>query len=128
MEHVNNAYAPTHAQAGQQVKYDSQFVSTGAYGMLKKLDPTFAQQAMTSHIYKIDTATALLTGNFADANDYFDRHGVDRPYSTQREWIKLGGIDQAAVIEYMDGATYVQQLDVHFEAPDEHLLAGWQAF
>ena len=128
IEHVNNAYSAGHAQAGQQTKYDSQWVSTGAYGMLKKLDPTFAQQVLNSNLYKIDTATALTTGNFMDANDTFDRAGVDRPYSTQREWVKLGGIDQAAVIEYMDGQTYANQLNVHFEAPDEAQLVGWQAF
>ena len=128
MEHVNNAYALGHAQAGQQAKYDSQWVSTGAYGMLKRLDPTFAQQALGSNLYKIDTATALTTGNFMDANDHFDKAGFDRPYSTQREWIKNGGIDQVAVIEYMNGQTYVNQLNAHFVAPDEHLLAGWQVF
>lgn len=44
MEHVNNAYAPGHANAGQQTKHASQWVASGAYGMLKRLDPTFAQQ------------------------------------------------------------------------------------
>ncbi len=128
IEHVNNAYGAGHARAGQQTKHDSQWVSTGGYGMLKKLDPTFAQQVLNSNLYKIDTAIASTTGNFMDANDYFDKAGVDRPYATQREWIKLGGVDQAAVIEYMDGQTYVNQLNQQFVAPDEHLLTGWQAF
>ena len=128
MEHVNNAYAAGHARAGQQTKRDSQWVSTGAYGMLRKLDPTFAQQVLNSNLYKIDTATALTTGYFMDANDHFDKAGVDRPYSTRREWIKLGGIDQVAVIAYMTGQTYVNQLNNSFEAPEENSLNGWQAF
>src|SRR3954447_26790475 len=90
MEHVNNSYGPNHAQAGQQTKHDSQWISTGGYGMLKRPDPTFAQQVLNSNLYKIDTAFAVHTGNFTDANDYFDRAGVDRPYASQREWIKLG--------------------------------------
>lgn len=129
MEHVNNAYAAGHQQAGQQTKYDSQYVSTGAYGMLKKLDPTFAQQVYNTNVYKIDTAIALQTGVFFDANSVFDKAGVDRPYSTQREWIKQGGIDQAAVIETMTGRNYAEQLQMPGGvAPDEHLLVGWQQF
>ena len=129
MEHVNNAYAPGHAQAGQQTKYASQWVSTGAYGMLKKLDPTMAQGILTKYVYKIDTNIASTTGNFMDANDFFDKAAVDRPYSTQREWIKLGGIDQAAVIEYMTGQNYYNQLNLNtFEAPAENALQGWTAF
>jgi len=127
MEHVNNAYAVGHAKAGQQTKHDSQWVSSGAYGMLKNLDPTFAQQVLNTNLYKIDTAVALATGNFMDANDHFDKAGVDRPYSTQREWIKMGGIDQIAVIEYMSGQTYANQLNGSV-APDEQNLQGWQAF
>ncbi len=34
MEHVNNAYAAG-PQAGQTTKHDSQWISTGGYGMLK---------------------------------------------------------------------------------------------
>ncbi len=129
MEHVNNAYATGHAQAGQQTKYDSQFVSTGAYGILKHIDPTFAQQVLQTNLYKIDAAVALQTGVFFDANDTFDRAGVNRPYSTQREWIKVGGIDQAAVLETMTGANYAGQLAMPGgTAPDEDALAGWQAF
>src|ERR1700680_1939483 len=44
VEHVTNAYGANHAQAGQATKHDSQWVSTAGYGMLKNLDPTFAQQ------------------------------------------------------------------------------------
>lgn len=129
MEHVNNSYSTGHAQAGQQTKYDSQFVSTGAYGILKNIDPTFAQQVMNTNLYKIDTAVALLTGAFYDANDVFDRAGVNRPYATQREWIKAGGIDQLAVIETMTGATYAGQLQMPGGvAPDENQLQGWAAF
>ena len=43
IEHVKGTYGPNHAtKPGGLVKYDSQFVSTGAYGFVKKLDPTFA--------------------------------------------------------------------------------------
>ena len=128
IEHVNNAFA-SGARQGQVAKYDSQFVSTCAYGMLKQIDPTFAQQVMNTNLYKIDTAVALLTGPFMDANDVFDRAGINRPYSTQREWIKQGGIDQAAVIETMTGANYAQQLQMPGGiAPDEGQLQGWAAF
>jgi hypothetical protein len=129
MEHVNNAYPVGHAQAGQQTKYDSQFISTGAYGILKHIDPTFAQQVLQTNLYKIDAAVASLTGVFFDANDVFDKAGVDRPYSTQREWIKVGGIDQVAVVATMTGANYAAQLVMPAgDAPDENLLAGWQPF
>ena len=130
MEHVNNAYAAGHAQAGQQTKLHSQFVSTAGYGILKRIDPTFAQQVMNTNLYRINTALALQAGGlFFDANDVFDRAGVDRPYATQREWIKQGGIDQAAVVQYMTGANYAGQLAMPGGiAPDEHLLQGWQNF
>ncbi len=126
-EHVNNAYAPNNAQAGQQTKYDSHWVSTGAYGLINRIDPTFAQQVLNTNLYKIDTARALASGNFYDANDSFDRAGVNRPYATQREWIKLGGIDQQAILWYMDGLTYANQLN-NGVAPGENVLAGWQQF
>lgn len=103
MEHVNNAYEAGHQKAGQPTKYDSQFISCGAYGILKNIDPTFAQQVLQTNLYKIDTAIALQTGVFFDANDVFDKAGVNRPYSTQREWIKAGEISQAEVIETMTG-------------------------
>jgi len=128
MEHVNNSYAGG-PNAGTPTKHDSQFVSTCAYGMLKNLDPTFAQQVLATNVYKIDTAIASLTGMFYDANDIFDTAGVNRPYATQREWIKAGGIDQAAVTETMTGAAYAAQLVMPAAvAPDEGLLAGWAAF
>jgi hypothetical protein len=64
-----------------------------------------------------------------DANDHFDWAGVNRPYRTQREWIKVGGIDQAAVIETMTGANYAGQLAMPLGvAPDEGAWLGWQAF
>jgi len=129
VEHVKNCYGVGHAQAGQATKMDSQWVSTSSYGMLKKLDPVLAQKIPGGiNLYRIDTAIALHTGNFVDANDYFDREGIDRPYATQREWVKLGGIDQAAVIDYMDGLTYFNQLNAQDEAPDENALVGWQVF
>jgi hypothetical protein len=64
----------------QQTKYDSQWVSTAAYGMLKRLDPTLAQRILIRYAHKIDTNIASATGNFMDANDFFDKAGVDRIY------------------------------------------------
>ena len=61
MEHVNNCYAIGHAHEGRATKYDSQFVSTGAYGMLKPIDSTFAQKLLETNLYKIDTTIALQT-------------------------------------------------------------------
>src|SRR6266404_4417887 len=126
IEHVNNAYAPDHPKAGQpgqQPKDHSQFVSTGGYGMLKNIDPTFAQKLLRTNIYKIDTKKALETGLFFDANDHFDKKGKDRPYPTQREWIKEGGIDPKAVIAFMDGETFWKQCDQDkLVGPDEKQL------
>jgi len=127
MEHVNNAYAPGHAQQGQLTRQASQYVSTGGYGLLKPLDATFANQLHETNLYKIDTAVAQQTGLFFDVNDIFDKAGVDRPYATQREWLKLGGIDQSAVIEMMTGATFAGQM-VEGVAPDEDNLQDWVAF
>ncbi|MEM7212945.1 MAG: hypothetical protein AAF479_13810 [Pseudomonadota bacterium] len=52
--------------------------------MLERLDPTFAQQLLSSNLYKIDTAVALTTGMFVDVNDTFDRAGIDRPCAIPR--------------------------------------------
>ncbi len=128
MEHVNNSYAADHPQAGQMAKHESQWISTGAYGMLKNIDPTFAQQILNTNLYKIETRLAVQTGNFYDANDTFDKAGVDRPYSTQREWIKEGGVPQEAIVFYMSGRTFFNQYDMTNGAPDEDALTGWQAF
>ena len=125
-EHVNNAFA-SGEQQGQQAKYESQWVSTGAYGMLKKLDPTFAQQVLNTYLYKIDTTTAKTTGEFSDANDYFDKINKDRPYASQREWIKLGGIPPEAVVKWMRGKDFVEQYDIDTGAPNENELTGWKA-
>ena len=46
----------------------------------------------------------------------------------QREWLKLGGVDQVAVVDYMPGQIYFDQLSAQFVAPDENALVGWQAF
>lgn len=128
IEHVTGAFAAGHAQAGQSSKQSSQWVSAGAYGMLKRIDPTFAQQILNTNLYRIDTATAVTTGNFLDVNDAFDRAGIDRPYATQREWLKQGGIDQAAVTDTMPGTTFFNQYDMTNGAPDEANLTGWTAF
>lgn len=127
IEHVTGAYQGG-PSAGQMTKKHSQFVSTGAYGMLQKLDPTFAQQVLTTNLYKIDTTIAAATGPFRDANDTFDKAGIDRPYATQREWIKEGGIPENAVVEYMTGKAFYDQYDLITGAPAENALVGWQAF
>ena len=128
MEHVNNAYAANNLRAGEPTKDDSHWVSTGGYGLIKRIDPTFAQQVLNTNLYKIVTARALATGNFYDVNDAFDRAGVNRPYATQREWIKHGGILNTAITLYMDGRTYAGQLNDSGVAPDEDALVGWQQF
>src|SRR5687768_16289625 len=108
MEHVNNSYS-SGPKAGQETKRDSQWVSTGGYGMLQKLDPTFAQQVLNTNLYKIDTSIEVSTGPFRDANDALDKAGADRPYATQREWIKEGGISENAIVASMSGQTFVNQ-------------------
>ncbi|WP_157647394.1 hypothetical protein [Burkholderia ubonensis] len=128
IEHVRNSYGANREKAGLQVKEDSQWVSTGAYGMLKRLDPVFAQQVLNTNLYKIDTSIALKTGHFVDVNDYFDRVNLHRPYATQREWCKLGGINPDAVIEYMAGRDFYNQLNEHLIPPDEDRLSGWKEF
>lgn len=120
-EHVNNAFA-SGAKAGQLAKFDSQWVSTGAYGMLKKLDPVFAQKVMNTHLYRIDTAIAGQSGKFHDANAHFDKIGKNRPYASQREWTKEGGIAPQAVVNYMDGMDFINQYDMTTGAPDEAQL------
>lgn len=120
-EHVNNVL-----DSGALAKYESQWVSTGAYGMIKKLDPTFAQQVLSTHLYKIDTALAKQTGSFNDANDYFDKKGKKRPYASQREWVKLGGIPPEAIVAWMLGKDYFDQYDMKTGAPAESALTGWQ--
>lgn len=124
-EHVNNAFA-SGAKQGQLAKYESQWVSTGGYGMLKKLDPVFAQKVMNTHLYRIDTSTASQTGKFADANAHFDKIGKNRPYASQREWTKLGGIPPQAVDKYMDGMDFINQYDMTKGAPDESQLTNWK--
>ena len=96
--------------------------------MLKKLDPIFAQQVLNTNLYKINTGLAVASGHFLDANDAFDKAGIDRPYSTQREWLKLGGVPQNAVVEYMSGQDFFRQYDLVAGAPDEGVLANWLAF
>jgi hypothetical protein len=63
-----------------------------------------------------------------DANDHFDRAKMNRPYATQREWIKNGGISQNAVIEYMPGKDFALQMGAGGIAPDEAELTGWLTF
>jgi hypothetical protein len=48
--------------------------------MLKRLDPTLAQRILTKYVDKTGTSIASATGTFMDANDFFDKAGVDRIY------------------------------------------------
>lgn len=115
-------------ESGGGAKHESQWVSTGAYGMLQKLDPTFAQQVLNTNLYKIDTAKAK-EGNqnsFVDVNAHFDKIGKDRPYATQREWAIQGGVPPAAIVEFMSGKSYFDQYDMETGAPAESALSGWQ--
>ena len=70
----------------QRTKYDSQWVSTAAYGMLKRLDPTLAQGSLTKYVYKIDTNIASATGNFMESGAHAPWH------STQRRGV--GGVEK----------------------------------
>jgi len=96
--------------------------------MLKHLDPVFANQILQTFVYRIDTAKSLENGgHFYDVNVLFDKAGIDRPYATQREWIKDGGIPAIAIVAYMPGRDYFSQLK-QFCAPDEDRLTMWQVF
>lgn len=121
LDHVNGSYSSGPRQ-GQLTKEDSQWVSTGAYGMLQKLDPTIAQRLVDYFLYKIDTGLALRTGEFHDINDVFDRAGIRRPYPTQREWLKAGGISPAAVVGWLPGSMFAAQYNVTSGAPEEVIL------
>jgi hypothetical protein len=125
-EHVNGSYGTNSPKSGS-TKQDSQWVSTAGYGILKNIDPKFAPMLVHGYIYRIDTALATGTGAFMDVNDFFDKAGENRPFATQREWAKLGGIDQSAVTHYMDGPTFQGQMN-GFVGPDEANLTGWQTF
>ncbi|PVZ71539.1 scabin-related ADP-ribosyltransferase [Pelagibaculum spongiae] len=127
VEHVKNSYGFNHPRARQITQHDSQWVSTGTYGMLKKIDPTFAQQIFNSYLYRVNTQQALVTGPFQDVNSHFDKSGLHRPYATQREWAKLGGILASAIIEYMPGRVFYDQYNIVKGAPDENELTGWQS-
>lgn len=126
-EHVRNSSDDD----GHAVKYESQWVSTGAFGMIKKIDPTFAQQVTTSNLYKIDTAAAEAnsTNSFVDVNKHFDSLEIERPYATQKEWAMEGdGIHPSAVVAWMPGGDYLDQYDLaKNELPvSEANLASWQ--
>ncbi|CAD5203208.1 hypothetical protein [Pseudomonas sp. FEN] len=125
VEHVRNIHL-NGTNAGRLAKFDSQFVSTGGYGMLKKLDPVFAQQVLNTNLYRINTEIASATGKFWDVNEFFDKANIIRPYPGQREWAKEGGIPPRAVVEYMTGKVFVEQYDFVTGAPDEQKLEGWR--
>ncbi|MCY0388371.1 hypothetical protein OVY01_14225 [Robbsia sp. Bb-Pol-6] len=128
VEHVRGTYR-RNACPRELSKYESQFVSTGSYGMLKRIDPTFACKAFSANLYRIRTGIALETGVFQDVNDAFDRSGIVRPYATQREWLKSGGIPARAIVAYMPGKTFIAQYDIAKNVgPEEADLKGWLPF
>jgi hypothetical protein len=135
-DHVRNSWSdpamwvPNETGRSVLPKSVTQWVSTGSYGMLNPLDPTFAHQARNSFLYKIRTSDAQLQNGpqeFYDVNDEFDRVGLARPYPTQREWIKLAGIPARAVVSYMPGAMFVDLWARNQLPDDETKLGGWTA-
>ncbi|MEH1942721.1 MAG: hypothetical protein V7L01_21230 [Nostoc sp.] len=128
-EHVNNALDQVLANGDTTAKYQSQFVSTAAYGGLK--DTILLHVATGKYLYKISTsAINLANASFTDVNDYFDRIGQPRPFPKQREWIKQGGIPGAAIRQYMDAETFYKQkvniVNGQLVLPDENSISGWQ--
>src|SRR5206468_2980987 len=95
-EHVKNVLD---SDGVTQAKYESGFVSTGAFDMFH--DTKLISMLPKKHLYKIDTQSAVGSGTtFHDANSYFDHHNVaDRAYYRQREWSAEGGIHGSAVVE-----------------------------
>lgn len=132
IEHVKNSLSSSHPdyEPRRQAKNFTQWVSTAGYGFFQPIDPTFSHHLRRddSYIYKIDTSIAIQSGNFVDANSHFDKAGESRPYATQREWIKLGGIDEAAIVYYMTATTMDDQMDNNLNAPAESTLTGWLPF
>ncbi|WP_186646201.1 hypothetical protein [Fluviispira vulneris] len=130
IEHVTGCYSSNKIQDAKSppkgVKHDSQWVSTGSYGMVKTIDPLFAQQILDSNLYKIDTNIAVRSGPFYDVNDHFDKAGINRPYPKQREWAKLGSISISAVIAYMTGEDFIIQYCFSSGAPNEGVLKNWK--
>jgi Domain of unknown function (DUF4157) len=125
-EHVTGA-----SEVDQKmVKFDSQWISTGAWGMLKKLDPTMAHQVLERTLFKIDTARAEEDNEhkFVDVNKHFDQMGQPRPYPSQREWAIEGGIPPRAVVGWMTGEQYMSQYDDATGGipGGEESLRGWQ--
>ncbi|KIQ51514.1 hypothetical protein TA05_09790 [Citrobacter rodentium] len=74
-----------------------------------------------SRIYKIDTHIALTTGEFFDVNDMFDRFSQTNNFRAQREWSKLGGIPANAVIGFMSGLDFFNNV-ILVPAPQEDEL------
>ncbi|GBQ99572.1 hypothetical protein AA23498_3498 [Acetobacter nitrogenifigens DSM 23921 = NBRC 105050] len=125
IDHVNGSYSSGPSR-GRATKYDSQFVSTGAYGMIKNPDPLLAQGMLAKTLYKIRTGVAGATGPFRDVNDEFDRAGIERPFSTQREWLKEGRIPPAAIVGYMTGRYFFDTyMSVQRIPAQESQLSGW---
>ncbi|MCF7993565.1 MAG: hypothetical protein K9L32_00640 [Chromatiaceae bacterium] len=131
IDHVKNSLSPNHPDyvldnmgKGPAAKDYTQWVSTAGYGFFQPIDATFSSHLLrdNSYIYKIDTTIAVQTGPFVDANAHFDNSGLERPYATQREWIKLGGIHQAAIIYYITGRTMGDAMNANNIAPPTSAL------
>jgi RHS repeat-associated protein len=101
-EHVTGSLSD-----GKRAKYESQYVSTADYSMVK--DPVLLQTSAArpgANLYRIDTSK--VPGGFTDVNDYFDQRGLARPYPTQREWAHDGAIPPDAVTGYVPSKGLVQ--------------------
>ena len=130
-EHVLNRLDST----GEAAKYHSQWVSTGAIGMLKNLDGQLAQKILDTKLYKINRPTAeqtQQTGNFQDAkfkdvNDHFDRIGKDNPSRTQKEWAKEGNIPPTSIEGWMSGQEFFDQYDINNGGFIGGDLTGWHS-
>lgn len=119
------------ADDGHAVKYESQWVSTGAFDMLKTIDPIFAQQVLNTNLYKIDTAAVqkITKSEFVDVNKYFDSIGKKRPYASQKEWaMQKEGIPAQAIVAWMPGSEFIKNYDLAKNelSTDEASLPGWQ--
>ena len=127
-EHVNGS-----ADAdGRIVKYESQWISTGAWGMLKKLDPVLAQQVHDRTLYRINPVQAEADSGgrkFKNVAEHFDDIGKKQPYPGQHEWALEAGISAASIVGYMTGQTYLDQYDPAIGGipGGEAGLTGWTA-
>lgn len=95
-------------------KLSSQWVSTSAFRGLAQMDARLIMALRSGFIYKINTATAVQTGEFRDVNNAFDTAGRDNDFSDQREYAKRGGIAAHAITAYLTGEVYAKLCDTDY--------------